>query len=111
LWPSGLYLVKSRSDHPKAPWDSHAADPDEDGSMLGRMVLALSAVVLVLPGSAPALAKDCPKQDFTHEAREEAVRKAPSCREALDVMEASLTRRPAMSPSARSYGRSVKPAF
>jgi hypothetical protein len=66
----------------------YAVDPDEDGSMLGRMVLALSAVVLILPGHPPALAKDCPKQGFTHEAREEAVRKAPSCRESLDVMEA-----------------------
>jgi hypothetical protein len=89
LWPSGLYLVKSRSDTQKAPWDSPAVDPDEDVSMLGRTVLAISAVLLlVLLGSAPALAKDCPQQDFTHEAREDAVRKAPSCRESLDVMEA-----------------------
>ena len=61
--------------------------------MLGRSVLALSVVVLWAwsgraPILVPALAKDCPQQDFTHEAREEAVRKAPSCREALDVMEA-----------------------
>jgi hypothetical protein len=93
LWPSGLYLVKSRSDTQKAPWDSPAVDPDEDVSMLGRTVLALSVFVLLVwsgaaPVLVPALAKDCPKQDFTHEAREEAVRKAPSCREALDVMEA-----------------------
>jgi hypothetical protein len=89
LWPSGLYLVKSRSDTQKAPWDSPAVGPDEDGSMPDRMVLALSVVVLLAwSDPAPVLAKDCPQQDFTHEAREEAVRKAPSCREALEVMEA-----------------------
>ena len=61
--------------------------------MLGRTVLALSVVVLLAwsgraPVLVPALAKDCPQQDFTHEAREEAVRKAPSCWASLDVMEA-----------------------
>ena len=89
LWPSGLYLVKSRSDTQKAPWDSPAVGPDEDGSMLGRMVLALSAVVLLLGPVARRLwPRTARQQEFTHEAREEAVRKAPSCREALDVMEA-----------------------
>jgi hypothetical protein len=87
LWLSGLYLVKSAVT-PQKRRGTVCVDPDEDGSMLGRMVLALSAVVLILPGHPPALAKDCPKQGFTHEAREEAVRKAPSCRESLDVMEA-----------------------
>ena len=57
--------------------------------MLIRMVWVLAAVVLLFrPAGTPALAKDCPQQEFPHEAREEAVRKAPSCREALDVMEA-----------------------
>jgi hypothetical protein len=78
-----------RRDTQKAPWDSPAVDPDEEGSMLGRTVLAIAVIVLLAwPADAPALAKDCPAQDFSHEAREEAVRKAPSCRESLDVMEA-----------------------
>jgi hypothetical protein len=53
--------------------------------MLNRMVLAFSAILL-LP--APGLAKDCPAQESTHEAREDVVRKAPSCKESLEVMEA-----------------------
>lgn len=35
----------------------------------------------------PAAARDCPTQDFGWEAREAAVRKAPTCNEALAVAE------------------------
>jgi hypothetical protein len=52
--------------------------------MFDRMVLALSAALLI----APAAAKDCPTQEFSHEAREEVVRKAASCKDSLEVMEA-----------------------
>jgi len=53
--------------------------------MRSRMVLAVSAMLLF---ATPVRAKDCPTQDFGYEAREEAVRKAPSCKAALEVMEA-----------------------
>ena len=61
--------------------------------MLGRTVLALSVGILLAwsgaaPVLVPALAKDCSQQDFTHEAHEETLRKAPSCRESLAMMEA-----------------------
>jgi len=50
-----------------------------------RMVLAVSALLFI---ATPLKAKDCPTQDFGYEAREDAVRKAPSCKAALEVMEA-----------------------
>lgn len=50
-----------------------------------RVVLAVSAVFLF---ANPLQAKDCPAKDSGYEAREEAVRKAGSCRQALEVMEA-----------------------
>ena len=56
--------------------------------MLGRTFLALLAVVLL---AAPLKAKDCPVEtrvEGTLEAKEEAIRKAPSCKEALAIMEA-----------------------
>jgi hypothetical protein len=53
--------------------------------MLSRTVLTVSALVLL---AAPAFAKDCPVQDSGWEAREEAIRKAPTCRRALEIMEA-----------------------
>jgi hypothetical protein len=53
--------------------------------MLCRTVLAVSAMVLL---AAPVLAKDCPVQDFGWEAREEAIRKAPTCKQAMEIMEA-----------------------
>ena len=54
-------------------------------SMPFRLLLAASAV-LWAAGSAPA--GDCPDTEFTLEAREELIRKAPSCQEALAMMEA-----------------------
>jgi hypothetical protein len=53
--------------------------------MLCRTVLAVSAMLLL---AAPALAKDCPVQDFSSEAIEEAIRKAPTCRQSMEIMEA-----------------------
>jgi hypothetical protein len=56
--------------------------------MLERTFLALLAVVLL---AAPLKAKDCPVEtrvEGTLEAKEEAIRKAPSCKEALAIMEA-----------------------
>ncbi len=53
--------------------------------MLVRMTLAISAVLFL---ALPAAAADCPTQDFGFEAREGAVRQAPTCREALAVAEA-----------------------
>src|SRR5262245_8484470 len=53
--------------------------------MLCRTVLAVSAMLLL---AVPALAKDCPVQDAGWEAREEAIRKAPTCKQAMDIMQA-----------------------
>ena len=53
--------------------------------MLCRTVLAVSAMLLL---AAPALAKDCPVQDFSLDAREDAIRKAPTCKQAMEIMKA-----------------------
>ena len=53
--------------------------------MLGRMVLALSAVLLLI---APVRAQDCPAEGSGWEGREDAVRKAPTCNQAFKVAEA-----------------------
>jgi len=53
--------------------------------MFSRAVWAVSAVLLTIT---PAVAKDCPLQNSSPDAREEAIRKAPSCRQAYDIMEA-----------------------
>ena len=53
--------------------------------MLGRMVLVLSAVLLLV---VPARAQDCPTEGSGWEGRQDAVRKAPTCKEALKVAEA-----------------------
>jgi hypothetical protein len=50
-----------------------------------HVVLAVSAAILF---ATPLQAKDCPVQDVTAEAKEDAVRKAPSCQQALEVMKA-----------------------
>ena len=53
--------------------------------MPSRTAMAVTAMLLLVT---PLHAKDCPVQDFGHEAREEAIRKAPTCRQALEIMEA-----------------------
>ena len=53
--------------------------------MRSRMVLAVSAMLLFVT---PVRAKECPAKESGYEAREDAVRKASSCKEALAVMEA-----------------------
>jgi hypothetical protein len=53
--------------------------------MLCRTVLAVSAMLLLVT---PLRAKDCPVQEFGLEAREDAIRKASTCRQALEIMEA-----------------------
>ncbi len=50
-----------------------------------HVILAVSAAVLF---ATPLQAKDCPAKDSGYEAREDAVRKAHSCKQALEVMEA-----------------------
>jgi hypothetical protein len=52
--------------------------------MPGRTVLTLSAVFLLVVS---AKAQDCPAEGSGWEGREDAVRKAPSCNEALKVAE------------------------
>lgn len=49
-----------------------------------RPLLALTAALALC---APAFAKDCPVEDSSLDAREQAIRKAPSCKEALEVMQ------------------------
>jgi hypothetical protein len=56
--------------------------------MLERTVLTLLAVILL---ALPLQAKDCPVETWvegTLDAKEEAIRKAPSCKEAFAIMEA-----------------------
>ena len=53
--------------------------------MLCRTVLAVSAMLLL---ATPLCAKDCPVQEFGLEAREDAIRKASTCRRALEIMDA-----------------------
>ena len=53
--------------------------------MLSRTVLAVSAALMLVTS---LQAKDCPVQDFGWEAREDAIRKASTCRQALEIMEA-----------------------
>jgi len=52
--------------------------------MPGRMILPMIAVVLL---AVPARAQDCPAQGSGWEGRQDAVRSAPSCNEALKVAE------------------------
>jgi len=50
-----------------------------------HMVLAVSAVLLI---ATPVRAKDCPVKEDVAEAKEDAVRKAPSCQQAMEIMQA-----------------------
>ncbi len=58
--------------------------------MVCRTVLAVSATLMlaapILPTSLQA--KDCPVQDAGWEAREEAIRTAPTCKQAMEIMQA-----------------------
>ena len=57
--------------------------------MLCRTVSAVSATLLLVQlFAAPVHAKDCPVEDSGWEAREDAIRKASTCRQALEIMEA-----------------------
>ena len=56
--------------------------------MLGRTVFAVLAMVLL---TTPLKAKDCPVEtrvEGTLDAKEEAIRKAPTCKAAYEIMEA-----------------------
>jgi hypothetical protein len=48
-----------------------------------RMVLAVSAILFIVT---PVRAKDCPVKEFSLDAREDAIRTAPTCRQALEIM-------------------------
>lgn len=57
--------------------------------MLCGTVLAVSVtLVLALILAVPLKAKDCPVEDFGLEAREEAIRKAATCQQAMEIMDA-----------------------
>jgi hypothetical protein len=53
--------------------------------MLCRTVLAVSAMLLL---ATPLSAKNCPVKEFGLEAQEDAIRKASTCRQALEIMDA-----------------------
>ena len=53
--------------------------------MLCRAVLAVSAILMLAPS---LQAKDCPVHDFGLDARAEAIRKAPTCKQAMEIMNA-----------------------
>jgi hypothetical protein len=77
LWPPGVYLVKPRR--------RRGRQGHEDSLMIGRTALAFLAVVLL---ALPAKAMDCPADMSDYEARENAVRKAATCKQSLEVMSA-----------------------
>src|SRR5262245_51894029 len=56
---------------------------------VGLLAVLLAAGPFILPaGAGPKPApKECPIQEFSLEAREEAIRKAATCKQALEVME------------------------
>src|SRR5262245_17995623 len=58
--------------------------------MLCRTVLAVSAaLMLATPMRVTSIqAKDCPVEDASLEAHEEAIRKASTCKQAMEIMEA-----------------------
>src|ERR1041384_3462888 len=75
-------------DHDKPPsvmGISSPVDADEASPMLTRIVLAVSAILMLAPS---LQAKDCPVQESGLDAREDAIRKAVSCKEALEIMDA-----------------------
>ena len=49
--------------------------------------IALAVSAIVLP-PLPAAAQDCPIKDFSHEAREELLRKAPTCDKSMELFSA-----------------------
>jgi hypothetical protein len=49
------------------------------------MVLAVAALLLFIT---PVRAEDCPVKEFSLDAKEDAIRKAPTCKRALEIMEA-----------------------
>jgi hypothetical protein len=51
--------------------------------MLVRIILACSAIVLL---ATPGIARDCPVKDIAHEPREAAIRNAPTCDEAMELL-------------------------
>src|SRR5690349_20453640 len=53
-----------------------------------RMVLAVAATLLFAPPLKALTAKECPVEGFTLDAREDAIRKAPGCMQALEIMQA-----------------------
>jgi hypothetical protein len=50
--------------------------------MVVRVALAFSAILLM---TAPGAAQDCPIKDFNHEAREDLLRKAPTCDKSMEL--------------------------
>jgi hypothetical protein len=56
--------------------------------VMRRMVLAVSATLLFVTPLKALKAKDCPVEEFSLDAREDAIRKAPSCKQALEIMQA-----------------------
>jgi hypothetical protein len=52
------------------------------------MVLAVWATVLFATPLNALKAKDCPVEEFTLDAREDAIRKAPGCMQAFEIMQA-----------------------
>ena len=53
-----------------------------------RMVLAVAATLSFVAPLKALKAKDCPVEEFSLDAREDAIRKAPGCMQALEIMQA-----------------------
>jgi hypothetical protein len=63
-------------------------DGRDKADLMRRVVMAVSATLLLATPLKALKAKDCPVEEFTLDAREDAIRNAPGCMQALDIMQA-----------------------
>jgi hypothetical protein len=80
LWPSGPDQVKPRRDSAGRAWESRITRSNKALTMLVRIILACSAILLLARPAAAA--EDCRMLD--HEGRQALIRKAPTCDQAME---------------------------
>jgi hypothetical protein len=80
LWPSGPDQVKPRRDSAGRAWDSRITRPYKGLTMLVRIILACSAILLLVR---PGAAEDF--QMLDQAGREQVLRQAPTCDKANEL--------------------------
>jgi hypothetical protein len=80
LWPSGPDQVKPRRDSGGRAWDSRITRRYKGLTMLVRIILACSAILLL---GRPGVAADC--QTLDQAGREQVLRQAPTCDKANEL--------------------------